>query len=222
MEEPVWLSRLLPVCTSHVLFSVCSGKKNKERIKCGVQNLTLSFKESARQKGRCWNILQMTWKGKRPRQTQAECLSSIKNWIICLSHEAGWQVGHISPLTQINGFRRWGVIPKCQPIAVLKPSLIATLNPLFPILISHLACHRRVNTEQGWRREREVKGASGVEEGGRLSGGEESMGESWVEEEERIWLKQQVEIQQGLKDNTTKRVSRGKGASCGATGRRTA
>lgn len=79
----------------------------------------------------------------------------------------------------------WGIIPKCQPIAVLKSSLITTLYPLllYPILILHLACHRRVNTEQGWRREREVKGASGVKKGGRLSEGEESMGESWVEEE---------------------------------------
>lgn len=75
---------------------------------------------------------------------------------------------------------------------------------MHPILIWHLACHRRVNAEQGWRREREVKGASGVKKGGRLSEVEESKEESWVEEE-RIRLKQQVEIQPDLKGNKTKR-----------------
>lgn len=113
-----------------------------------------------------------------------------------------------------------GVIPKCQPITVLKSSLIATPYPLFPILISHLACHKRLNTEQGWSRERS-RGTWGVKEGGREARSwtkrengrfgnrwsEARVKRAWEEvglEEERIWLKQQVEIQRDLRENNTK------------------
>lgn len=107
---------------------------------------------------------------------------------------ADWGVGCVSPLTQINGFswspgrRGWArqFIPKCQPITVLKSSAAASLCPLFPALISHLVCPRRLNTRQEcssssgeWSRgrrgncqgtEREWEGEEHKEETGKDSG----------------------------------------------------